>query len=54
MDVSAQLAKMNKAIELWEQRVEALKAKMAEPGYNKAPESVRKAQADKVSFDTGM
>jgi hypothetical protein len=50
VDVSAQLAKMNKQIELWQQRVDALKAKMAEPGYNRAPESVRKAQSDKVSF----
>jgi Skp family chaperone for outer membrane proteins len=50
VDVSAQLAKMNKQIEVWQQRVDALKAKMAEPGYNRAPEAVRKAQSDKVEL----
>ena len=49
VDLSAQLAKVDKQIELTQQRIRGFELKIAEPGYEeKAPENVRKMNAEKV------
>ena len=49
VDLTAQLTKIDKAIELTNQRIRGIQLKMGEPGYEeKAPEAVRKGHAEKV------